>query len=470
MKRYRIATLMTITLYLAIGLGALLNPQPLQARIWTSTIYAMKTRVWQALWIAAILGFSGPACASDPSSNVVLLIGDDQAWTDYSFMGHPHIRTANLDRLASRGITFRRGYVPSSLCSPSLASILTGLYPHQHRVTSNDPSGPRGPSCLRDREAMISNFDRVATLPRLLAEKGYVSFQTGKWWGGDFRHGGFTQGMSHGDPRRGGRHGDAGLEIGRETMKPIFDFIEGATIRGQPFFLWYAPMLPHQPHNPPQPLLERYRGKAPTLEVAKYWAMCQWFDETCGQLLDFLDAKKLSNDTIVIYIADNGWIQDPSADHYAPKSKQSPYDGGLRTPIVVRWPAKIRPRTSNRLASSLDLAPTILAAAGLKPTPEMPGINLLDETAVERRTAIFGEIFTHDAVDIHRPASSLRYRWAIEGYWKLIVPAAQNTPLGAVELYNLNKDPFESRNLAPRNLAQVTHLQGLIDAWWKGEE
>ena len=70
----------------------------------------------------------------------MLIIGDDQAWTDYSFMGHPHIRTPNLDRLAREGLTFRRGYVPSSLCSPSLASILTGLYPHQHRITSNDPA------------------------------------------------------------------------------------------------------------------------------------------------------------------------------------------------------------------------------------------------------------------------------------------------------------------------------------------
>jgi arylsulfatase A-like enzyme len=215
-------------------------------------------------------------------------------------------------------------------------------------------------------------------------------------------------------------------------------------------------------------LLERYRGKAPTLEVAKYWAMCHWFDETCGRLLDFLDEKKLSNDTMVISLADNGWIQDPNADNFAPRSKQSPYDGGIRTPIVIRWPRMIRPRTSDRLAISLDLAPTILAAADLKPTAEMPGINLLDQTAVERRQAIFGEIFTHDAVDIRRPASSLRFRWAVEGDWKLIVPAGQNTPGGVVELYDLKADPFESQNQAERNPGRVTHLRRLIDAWWTG--
>ncbi len=427
-----------------------------------------------AIITAAIFIGTGGARAGAPTPNVVLIIGDDQAYTDYSFMGHLQIRTPHLDRLAAGGLTFRRGYVPSSLCSPSLASILTGLYPHQHRITCNDPIAGgiqrKSASVRRLREELISNFDRVPTLPRLLAGKGYVSFQTGKWWGGDYRHGGFTDGMTHGDPKRGGRHGDDGLKIGRQTMQPIFNFIETAGKDGKPFFLWYAPMLPHQPHNPPERLLKKYRAMAPTLAIAKYWAMCEWFDETCGQLLDFLDARGIADDTIVIYLADNGWIQHPTANAYAPKSKQSPYEGGLRTPIVIRWPSKIRPKMSDRLATSLDVAPTVLAATGLKPTSEMPGINLLDDAAVESRRAVFGEIFTHDAVDLKRPAASLRYRWAIEGYWKLIVPAPQNTPGAIVELYDLKTDSLESRNLAKANPSQVSHLRTLINQYWKGQD
>jgi arylsulfatase A-like enzyme len=434
----------------------------------------MTNRICPLLCLAAILSHCDSARAARPSTNVVLIIADDQAYTDYSFMGHPHIRTPHLDRLAGQGVMFRRGYVPSSLCSPSLASILTGLYPHQHRITSNDPA-PGGNQRATARvsrltDELIGNFDRVPTLPRLLAAKSYLSFQTGKWWGGDFRHGGFTDGMSHGDPERGGRHGDDGLKIGRQTMQPIFDFVDGAAKSDKPFFLWYAPMLPHQPHNPPERLFEHYRSKAPTLEVAKYWAMCEWFDETCGTLLDFLDTRKIADDTIVIFLADNGWIQDPIANAYAPRLKQSPYDGGLRTPIVVRWPGKVRPHQSERLASSLDLAPTILAAVGLKSTPEMPGINLLDQTAVDRRQAIFGEIFTHDAVDLHRPASSLRYRWAIEGVWKLIVPAPQNTPEAMMELYDLKTDALENRNQAASNPTRVAHLRSLIDAYWTARD
>ena len=434
----------------------------------------MPKRMWSIFLLATILSHCDSSRAAGPAPNVVLIISDDQAYSDYSFMGHPHIRTPHLDRLAKEGLTFRRGYVPSSLCSPSLASILTGLYPHQHRITSNDPtpggSQRRDERVSRLTEELISNFDSVPTLPRLLAAKGYLSFQTGKWWGGDYRHGGFTDGMSHGDPERGGRHGDEGLKIGRQTMQPIYDFIESAGNRGKPFCLWYAPMLPHQPHNPPERFLKTYRDRAPTLEIAKYWAMCEWFDETCGRLLDYLDSRKIADNTIVVYLADNGWIQDPNADTYAPKSKQSQYDGGLRTPIVVRWPGKVRPRQSDALASSIDLAPTILTAAGLKPTAEMPGINLLDEAAVGRRRAIFGEIFTHDAVDIHRPSTSLRYRWVIEDHWKLIVPAPQNTPGGAVELYDLTTDPSESRNLAAESPERVAQLRSLVDENWPGRD
>ncbi len=445
------------------------------------------SRRWLVFWTAwgfAGLAWAGPAgaAAQDTSSgstpNVVLIISDDQAWTDYSFMGHPRIRTPQLDKLAAQSLTFRRGYVPSSLCSPSLASILTGLYAHQHKVTSNDPPLPAGktgaaaervPEFLAQRQRMIARFDQAPTLPRLLAERGYISFQAGKWWGGNFRHGGFTAGMSHGDPARGGRHGDEGLQIGRATMKPVLDFIDAAAAAHKPFFLWYAPMMPHSPHNPPARLLEQYRAQAPSLEVAKYWAMCTWFDETCGQLLAHLDARNLSADTLVIFLADNGWIQDANADRYAPRSKQSQYDGGLRTPILVRWPVKVRPARSDRQVSSIDLAPTILAASGLKPTAEMQGVNLLDESALARREAVFGEIFTHNAVDVDRPATSLRYRWVIAGDWKLIVPAPRNSPNAPVELYNLTPDPFETHDLAVAEPGQTARLKKLVDDWWNGE-
>jgi uncharacterized sulfatase len=225
-------------------------------------------------------------------------------------------------------------------------------------------------------------------------------------------------------------------------------------------------MMPHQAHNPPQRLLKTYEPVAPTPAVARYWGMVEWFDETVGDLLRHLDAEGLAENTIVAYVADNGWITDPQTGNYAPKSKQSQYDGGLRTPIMIRWPAHVKPRRSAALASSIDLAPTLLTAAGLKPMPEMQGINLLDEAAVTGRTAIFGECFTHNSRDLNDPAASVRWRWVVDGDWKLILPDARNEPAGVVELFNLADDPSEEHNLADIQEQHVETLRAKIDAWW----
>ncbi len=408
--------------------------------------------------------FTLNAAAAPP--NILMIIGDDQAWGDFGFMGHPVIQTPSIDRLASHGLLYTRGYVPSSLCRPSLCTLVTGLYPQQTKITSNDPpTGIPKEEFLRQRQRMIDNIDRVPTLPRLLAGKGYVSLQTGKWWEGHYKRGGFTAGMTHGDPKRGGRHGDEGLKIGRQGLKPIYDFIAQAGDR--PFFIWYAPFLPHRPHNPPKELLGKYRPKTDSIHIARYWAMCEWFDQTCGELLDYLEKKRLTDNTLVLFVLDNGWIQRPGGSGYAPRSKRSQYDGGIRSPIILTWPKRIQPRVDRTTpVVSIDFAPTILAACGLEPTPAMQGLNLLDGKAVAARTRVFGAIFEHNAVDIQDPATSLRYRWCIEGPWKLIVPRAARVPDGVVELYDLLADPQEKRNVAAAHPERVTTMRAAVHAWW----
>ena len=409
--------------------------------------------------------------AAEKRPNVVLILSDDQAWGDYGFMGHREVRTPNLDRLAREGRTFQRGYVPSSLCCPSLASIITGQYPHQHRVTSNDPPVPAGmtqrdfnrsPLFQQGRERMNGFMDVSPTLPKLLVAEGYMALQTGKWWQGNYKHGGFTHGMTEGS-----RHGDKGLDIGRKTMEPIYDFIEDATARQKPFFVWYAPMMPHDPHTPPDRLLEKYRSKTPSLHVARYWAMVEWFDETCGALMDYVDRKGLAENTIFVYVTDNGWIQNPDGPKYAPRSKQSQYDGGIRTPIMVRWKGHVAPRMEERrLASSLDIAPTVLKACGVAVPGIMGGLDLLNDAELDRRNAVHGECFTHNAVDLDAPEKSLRWRWVVEGDWKLVLPDPKNQPDDPVELYHVGADPGESRNLAGEDPEKVSRLRGLIEARW----
>src|SRR5699024_5148615 len=112
---------------------------------------------------------------------------------------------------------------------------------------------------------------------------------------------------THSDPERGGRHGDEGLTIGREGMQPIEDFIDEAIAADDAFFVWYAPFLPHTPHTPPDSLLQKYNSKTSSEPLARYWAMCEWFDITVGQLQTALDQRGLTENTLIIYIADNGW-------------------------------------------------------------------------------------------------------------------------------------------------------------------
>jgi uncharacterized sulfatase len=417
--------------------------------------------------------FGLPIRAAD-RPNILLILSDDQAWTDYGFMGHETIRTPHLDKLASQSAVFPRAYVPTSLCRPSLATLITGLYPHQHKTSGNDPAFAAGRGSAKNKspeyrqlnQRLIGHIEANPTIPRVLGQAGYRSLQTGKWWEGDYSRGGFTTGMTHGDPDRGGRHGDVGLDIGRQGLQPIYDFLKETG--DQPWFIWYAPMLPHSPHNPPERLLSKYTADGRSIHVARYYAMCEWWDETCGELLSHLDQSGEAENTLVVYTCDNGWIQNPESPQFAPRSKRSPYEGGVRSPMLVRWPGRIEPAKYDALVSTIDFAPTVYAAAGVDAPAGLPGLNLLEvcrERGKSDRHRLFGEIFEHDVADIDDPAKSLLFRWTIDRDWKLILPTAG----GAAELYQLVNDPYEKQNVAADHPDMVGRLSKSIDAWWPGK-
>ena len=461
-------------------------------------------RTW-LLCFAVLCFCSGPVCrfaeAADEAAavkgasrpNIVMIVSDDQAWTDYGFMKHAAIQTPHLDRLAARSALFRRGYSPTPLCRPSLMSMITGLYPHQHGVTGNDPrQSPALPAeqyaALRTK--LISAIDRTPTIPKRLSELGYVSLQTGKWWEGNYSRGGFTHGMTRGFPQPGGRHGDDGLEIGRKGLQPIREFVDRAVTDQKPFFVWYAPILPHSPHTPPARLLKKYQTAERPIELARYFAMCEWFDETCGELLDYLDQKQLSQNTLVIYVTDNGWIQATPemqlgrewSHGFAPRSKQTPYEGGIRTPIMFSWPGKIPPADLDVAVSTIDVYPTVMAATGLTTPETLPGKNLLPlmtEQQPLERPFLCGESYSHDVVDLENPEASLITRWCLEGRWKLILtypaPEDRYSFVHAVnehgpQLFDVQQDPFEQKNLAKEHADVVQRLTAALQATWKVEK
>ncbi|MGB2266442.1 MAG: sulfatase family protein [Akkermansiaceae bacterium] len=422
------------------------------------------------------------AAAADTRPNIVFILSDDQAWTDYGFMGHEEIKTPHLDKLAERSVVFKRGYVAAPLCRPSLASMATGIYPFEHGITGNDVDGKnqRAQLDVPLREA----FHKHPSFIKILTANGYLTHQSGKWWEGSCQDGGFTHGMTHGDPMRGGRHGDAGLKIGREGLKPITDFVDMAVAEKKPFLLWYAPFLPHTPHNPPQRLLKKYSKPGRAMDVAKYYAMCEWFDETCGELLGAIDERGLTKNTVVLYICDNGWAapstnaDDPNQKlwgGYAQRSKSSPYENGIRTPIMVSWPAKVKPEDSPDFAHAIDLFPTIAAAAGVEAPDDLPGIDLLDEKARKDRKAIFGVCYATHNMTPGNPDGTLQYLWCIEGDWKLLrryhgedtthyrkLHVWDKAP---VRLYNLKDDPHEKNDLSAKHPEIVQRMSEAIHAW-----
>ena len=442
-----------------------------------------------AKFLAVAILLAGTNSLAAPP-NVVMIISDDQSWTDYGFMDHAVIKTPNLDKLAARSVVFPQAYVPTALCRPSLMTMITGLYPHQHGVTGNDPAPSKSLSTEQYdtlREALISNVDKHPTLPRILGEHGYVSHQSGKWWEGNYRRGGFTAGMTRGFPQRGGRHGDDGLEIGRKGMQPVFDFVDQAASDKKPFMLWYAPFLPHSPHNPPERLLSKYTSNDRPIELSKYYAMCEWFDETCGQLLDHLDQKKLTDNTIVVYVCDNGWIQATAENKpdakwkqgFAPGSKQSPYDGGTRTPILYSWPGHFQPGVLSDRVSSIDILPTVLSALHMPAPADLPGVDLnplLTRTGNIQRDFLYGESFAHDVADVNDPEASLMYRWVIRSGKKLLLTyeskpdryaeAHSHYPRNP-QLFDLDTDPFEKNNLASSHPEEVQELSAVIQNVWK---
>ncbi|MDP4679066.1 MAG: sulfatase-like hydrolase/transferase [Cyclobacteriaceae bacterium] len=190
---------------------------------------------------------------------------------------------------------------------------------------------------------------------------------------------------------------------------------------------------------------------------------------------------------MIYYVCDNGWIQQPNSGKFDVGSKQTPMEGGVRTPIMFSWPGKLKPSERQELVSSIDLFPTILGAADIEYPDNLPGLDLWDELIGEKpidRNIIFGEAFGHDIVDKDNPEASLGYLWCIEDEWKLILSydgeikgggggydfthdAVRNEP---IRLYKIVEDPFEKNNLVNEFPEKVEDLKKKIENWYPLKE
>ena len=450
----------------------------------------------------------------ETSPNVIFILSDDQAWFDYSFMrranvekaamdldpGIPQVaKTPAIDRLADEGLTFVHGYC-NPVCRPSLASIITGTHVHQHWISGNDlvnSSGTRINDTTVEARMQVMN-----PLPRTLANQlGYTCFQTGKWWEGHPSNGGFTHSDTANSTAAGSqplqwsggkpsyvtaRHGDWGLMTGRvdyvndiqapahpipypNTVQTVTDFITTQVTAEQPFMVWYAPFLPHTPHDPPAGLLAQYTALGLSNDDARYYANIERFDGGVGAILDHLDSQGITDETIVVMICDNGRQYD-----LATLGKLTPYETGVRTPIIIRWPDQIKPGGAIEPAfirtpvDLTDLVPTVHAALGIPKFPEMTGINLLDPAAVAARETVCGADYDVEIRQLANPWDALESRFAIKDGWKLILYADGNKEL--FQLYDratgLPVDPHETNNVVADNPEIVSDLTSAIVNWY----
>lgn len=443
-----------------------------------------------------------PVSAGEDRPNIVYILADDHSWTDFGFMGNDRVHTPNLDLFAEKSKRFPNGYLNCSVCRPSLVTLLTGQYQHVHGIHFNHgPPGNDGYNRMKSADEYVQvrarEFElikKVPTLPRILSrECGYRCLQTGKFWEGHWENGGFTEGMTvfeappadqtfggirklaNGDRVAHG-NGDLGLQIGRVTMQPIEEFILDCEKEHSPWLVWYAPYLPHQPHDSPERFYKIARN-TPGVKAHEipYFASIAQFDDTVGQLIRFVEKNSDVENTIFVFVSDNGWSPSTKRQKnrtvefaHTKNSKRAPFDEGIRSPVLIRWDGRIEPETCSELVSSIDIVPTLLQAAGA-PAPELPGMNLLESIPGDR--AVFGAIYPGDASSLSNPGKDVAYRWVRRGGYKLIVPKGAN-PWGRYlktsALYDVENDPAEETDLYndPALASVRASLHALLDNWY----
>ena len=409
-----------------------------------------------------------PVLAADPSSagrrpNIVFILADDLGINDLHCYGRKDHHTPHLDRLASEGMRFTSAYCAQPICSPSRAAILTGKTPARLHLTTYLPGRP---DCVSQKvlhpeiqmhvpleEKMISNDFKAA---------GYVSAAIGKWHVGGEGFGPLEHGFDFYHPGRAnttpsateGGKGEYDLTAAAER------FIE--TNRDRPFLLYLAHNSPHIPYAAQK---TRIQHNAQAFEPV-YAAAIETLDDTVGRLLEKLDRLGLADHTIVIFTSDNGGLHVPEGPH--PRvTYNSPYragkgfvyEGGLRLPLIVRWPGRVAAGTlTDAPVINTDWRPTLLELAGLEVPPGLDGVSLaplLTGRGPAPKRSLFWH-FPHYTNQGSRPTGAMR-----DGNWMLVEYYDEEK----AELYDLATDPGQRVDVAARNPAHVAQMRTALARW-----
>ena len=404
------------------------------------------------------------AATAGAATNVVLIVSDDQGYADISCYGHSTaVSTPNLDRIAHGGARMTNGYASCPVCAPTRAGLLTGRY--QQRF---------GFYTAADSRAGLPQSE--ITLAEILREHGYATGVFGKWhlgymppyrplargfgtFYGFLGHGGhdyFDLAISD-DLRSIYRNRSPVDETGyltRNITREAVAFIEEK--RSVPFFAYVPYNAVHNPLQAPPDYIRRHSNPDPQRNT--YLAMLAIMDEGVGEILDTLKRLGLADETLVIFFSDNGGARGTTANNGILRDfKHSVYEGGIRVPFLLRWPARIPAGTvSDEPVISIDAFSTILAAAGIAPPG---GVRIDSRDMLPALTGQSGRPL-HEALYWNWIDKDSDTGWAIrKGRWKLLADK------GGIELYDLEADIGETRDLAENQPAIVQELRADYESW-----
>ncbi|MBN1805820.1 MAG: sulfatase [Sedimentisphaerales bacterium] len=402
-------------------------------------------------------------------TNIVFILIDDMGWTDAGCYGSKFHKTPNIDRLAKEGMRFTNAYAACPVCSPTRASILAGQYPARIGITDFIPGHQRPWEKMIVPQNRLQLSLEAITIPEALKQQGYTTGHIGKWHlgGKDYfpEHQGFDTAI------QGGKN---------QNDKRVTSFTESAIefIRNnsdKPFFLYLSHHTVHIPLEAPQELVDKYKNKPkPSTGVNNpvYAAMVEHLDNSIGRIMKKLDELNLTDKTIVVFFSDNGGLyrayggyqgnRDPvSTNEPLRDEKGTLYEGGIREPLIVRWPGVVKPSTTcDTPVTSVDFYPTFLEIVGAKHNPShvLDGESILPlfkRTGLLKRKAIY---WHYPHYHHSRPAGAIR-----EGNFKLI----EFYEDGRLELYNLKHDISEKNNLATKLPKKAAQLKKNLAAWRK---
>lgn len=462
-------------------------------------------RLWSTLLVLFVS--STRLFSAERPPNIIYFLADDLGYNELGCYGQKWIKTPNIDRLAKEGIQFTDHYSGNAVCAPSRCCLMTGKHPgHAHVRNNGDPKNLQHLKAKYGWEYPGQNPipDEEITIAELLKQKGYATAAIGKWGLGHF---GTT-----GDPNKQGfdlfygfncqrhAHNHYPRFLWRNDKKEILPgndrTLNGETYsqdrfrevalefidenKDRPFFLYMPFAIPHLSIQVTEESLNEYKGKIPEAEYkhkgylkhpyprAGYAAMITHLDRDIGQILDRVTQYGLDDNTLVLFSSDNGptynRLGGSDSDFFESAGvfrgfKGSLYEGGIRIPLVARWPGKIKPGTqSNHISAFWDLLPTFCDVAGVESPKDIDGISLLP--------ALLG--------DAKQPAHDYLY-WEFAAYggqqavrrgkWKAIrqkMLAKKNKMPLEIELYNLDKDPGESTNLASEHPELVSQFAKIM--------